>query len=60
MFWKQERSEMEDFERKKKLGFKGKISLVYKNIFAYSFVSEHSKYFFKLAFLAARGANLHS
>ena len=32
MFWKQERSEMEDFERKKKLGFKGKISSVYENI----------------------------
>ena len=39
MFLKQEKPEMDDFERKKKFGFA-------KIIFAYFFVSKHSKHIF--------------
>ena len=52
MFLKKKKPEMEDFERKKKIGSKEKylfltdtLAKILKNIFAYSFVSEHSKDF---------------
>ena len=61
--FEQEKPEKDDFERRKKIGSKGKIlfnilrkyfemfltytlSKMSKNIFAYSFVSEHFKTFF--------------
>ena len=50
MFFKQEKSEMDDFERKRNFVLKeaimDNIAKMSHNIFAYSFVSEHSKYFF--------------
>ena len=69
MFLKQEKPEMDDFEKKKKnFGSEGKILIIIfltdtlakmsQNIFAYSLVSEHSNNFFvilrkNLHFLAA-------
>ena len=55
MFFKQEKPELDDFERKKNFGSKRKIVLKMffkdtlakssQSIFAYSFFSEHSKHF---------------